>query len=515
MVVWSQERPGTTPADLDLYAQRFTLFGEVAEGWPVDGVRVCGAAGIQSGARAILTPSGAIIVAWRDERSGTGQIYAQRLEADGTVATGWPPDGLLVGAGDKRLQNVIPDGGDGAFVCWLDAPNRNGWPRPMVWLQHLSPNGVVPSWPDNGLQVGETLTQTVWCSEDGQGGVLVETYADTPRCCRVTGSGASAPGWPAERATFGSYDSQVLMPSGDGGAFIIWGAPRWDANDYGNLYAMRLAETGTPAPGWSADGLAVCDAGGRQSDPMAIGDGAGGLMIAWTDTRSGNRDVYAVRIGAAGGPAPGWPAGGAPIIAAPGDQYPTGLVPDGAGGAIIVWRDDRDALLHAQRLLRDGGIAGGWPAAGARVSASWTFVGPNAVVGDGRAGAYVAWMDAEDINGEIRNRVVVQRLDATGAVAPPGPAAGFILHGPRPNPAVGTVSLEFDLRRGAQVSATIVDLQGRPVKHLFTSQAYGAGTHPLTWDGTDAGGRRAPPGVYFARVTAGSTRRSERFVLLR
>jgi hypothetical protein len=47
------------------------------------------------------------------------------------------------------------------------------------------------------------------------------------------------------------------------------------------------------------------------------------------------------------------------------------------------------------------------------------------------------------------------------------------------------------------------------------AQAQDAGTHLLAWDGKDEGGREVRPGIYFALVTAGDSRRSERFVVIR
>ena len=42
----------------------------------------------------------------------------------------------------------------------------------------------------------------------------------------------------------------------------------------------------------------VCVAAGDQYPPAAIADGAGGTIVTWRDSRSGNFDVYAQRFDA-------------------------------------------------------------------------------------------------------------------------------------------------------------------------------------------------------------------------
>jgi len=40
------------------------------------------------------------------------------------------------------------------------------------------------------------------------------------------------------------------------------------------------------------------------------------------------------------------------------------------------------------------------------------------------------------------------------------------------------------------------------------------GEFDVAWDGRDANGRRAPPGIYFARLNAWGTGASRRFVII-
>lgn len=67
-----------------------------------------------------------------------------------------------------------------------------------------------------------------------------------------------------------------------------------------------------------------------------------------------------------------------------------------------------------------------------------------------------------------------------------------------PNPSRGPVDLAVRAPAGAEVSLTILDVRGRRVRELGTAAA--SGRAAFTWDGADARGAPAGPGVYFARA---------------
>jgi hypothetical protein len=60
----------------------------------------------------------------------------------------------------------------------------------------------------------------------------------------------------------------------------------------------------------------------------------------------------------------------------------------------------------------------------------------------------------------------------------------------------------------------VFNVMGRRVRTVVDAE-FGIGTYPLSWDGTDAGGHRAPNGIYFYRVTAPGIRQVHKVSLVR
>jgi hypothetical protein len=67
------------------------------------------------------------------------------------------------------------------------------------------------------------------------------------------------------------------------------------------LGAARTASAAWPHDP-SAGGLGVTSTGGYHASPASVSDGAGGVIVVWTDTRTGLDDIHAQRFSATGVP---------------------------------------------------------------------------------------------------------------------------------------------------------------------------------------------------------------------
>ncbi|MFX0043472.1 MAG: hypothetical protein ACFE8L_11225 [Candidatus Hodarchaeota archaeon] len=144
-----------------------------------------------------------------------------------------------------------------------------------------------------------------------------------------------------------------LISTSDGGTIIAWNDGR-NLADY-DIYAQKLDAYGNVQ--WTVDGVTVCTFSGHQSSPQLCSDGAGGAIIVWRDYRKiTDPDLYAQRIDSSG--AIVWDSNGVIICNATSSQSNFDVCSDEVGGAIVVWQDDRPSFnlfdIYAQRINQDG-----------------------------------------------------------------------------------------------------------------------------------------------------------------
>src|ERR1043165_2487322 len=105
---------------------------------PSNGAAVCVAGNSQDSFRAAPDGSGGTVVVWSDARSGSYDIYAQRLGPNGTSL--WQRNGLVVASAANEQLNptIIADGSGGWIVAWQD--RRNG--SYDIYAQRLDSSGA-------------------------------------------------------------------------------------------------------------------------------------------------------------------------------------------------------------------------------------------------------------------------------------------------------------------------------------------------------------------------------------
>jgi len=209
-----------------------------------------------------------------------------------------------------------------------------------------------------------------------------------------------------------------IISDGSSGSIIAW-----HGGAGSDIFARRLRSDGSTAPGWPTAGpLVVCGATGLQEQPVLVTDLAGGALIFWQDARNGsNYDIYGQHISASGQIAStatsNWVANGIPVSTAAGNQYLPVAIPDGVGGAIVVWQDGRRGTgnydIYAQRVDSDGNLL--WAPAGVPVCVATNNQINPAIVADGAGGAYVAW---QDYRKGSEFDIYVQHLTAEGTTFP-------------------------------------------------------------------------------------------------
>ena len=97
----------------------------------------------------------------------------------------------------------------------------------------------------------------------------------------------------------------------------------------------------------------------------------------------------------------------------------------------------------------------------------------------------------------------------------PGPVpSAVVLQDNYPNPFNPETNLIFGLPVDQRVRIQVFDTRGRLVTTLVDEYMDG-GFHPVKWNGTDARGRAAASGVYFARMESGGVTLTNSMTLVR
>lgn len=144
VAVWVEDVDPDKTIALDLRAQRLLGDGSRAAGWGPDGNVVCDAPGDQVNAR--LADGPYLVAVWEDGRSladGT-DVYALRLDENGTRAAEWPVNGVKVAGGNGRQTSPRPvsDGLSGTMIAYVDDHDFNSF-ETDVYAQIVSFGGKV------------------------------------------------------------------------------------------------------------------------------------------------------------------------------------------------------------------------------------------------------------------------------------------------------------------------------------------------------------------------------------
>ena len=194
---------------------------------------------------------------------------------------------------------------------------------------------------------------------------------------------------------------------GEGGVIIAWSDERTGPS-FADVYAQRLDSGGNPI--WTAGGVVVDSSTSIQHYVHVAEDGAQGAYIMWHDLGAAPDRVRMARLNSSGNHVWGSPIDlGTSGFDATLVNYRTPLIPDGVGGAIAVM-GNLDGKVYVQRVYPDGSLP--WGAAGVVATSSAVAQSIPTIATDGAGGAVVAWGDVRNGNADI----FAQRVDSTGTV---------------------------------------------------------------------------------------------------
>jgi hypothetical protein len=94
------------------------------------------------------------------------------------------------------------------------------------------------------------------------------------------------------------------------------------------------------------------------------------------------------------------------------------------------------------------------------------------------------------------------------------PVATTELLGNYPNPFNPETLISYNVKTDSPVTIEIYNLKGQKVKSLVEGKAK-AGSHSVSWNGTDDNGKKVTSGVYFYRMSSGKYTSSRKMILMK
>ena len=535
-------------------------FGAAVAQWTNDttsNTPVCRASGDQTYVQIASDGSGGAIFVWQDNRSGTWNIYAQRIDSSGV--TRWQNNGILVcNADNAQSPQILADGAGGAFITWFDL--RGGWPVSGIYVQRVSASGEL-QWQANGIALTDTASSYAYpmIAPDGTGGAVIawigyngETYVQ-----KINSAGESQ--WTAEGVlASGGGEVPQVVSDGAGGAILTW--YKYDASYmHTDIFAQRVSDSGKVE--WNPAPLPICEVDGYQLHPTLVPDDSGGAIIAWLDNRGSEPYVYAQRVSPDGKIR--WEANGIKV-GTHNASHRVRIMRDGAGGAITAWPDQSGGRTFAQRVSRDGELLwpgdaavsptdnGGYPrfaanaasdpvlvwegyvaldlraqhlngdgslalqVQGVAVATGSYYKSRHSFILDGRGSVIVTWEDNRGYNTDIFAQRLYLALSVTGVETWSGVPENFVLEQNYPNPFNPSTTIGFmvpdlaDQHAGAnKVRLAVCDVLGREVA-VLVDEAKAPGWYHVRFDAS-----RLSSGVYFYILTAGELTRTRTMVYVK
>jgi len=279
------------------------------------------------------------LVIWRDERSGTYDIYGTRVSQAGTVLD---PAGIPI---KKNIVSLsIAFGDTNYLVVWGDSINGDYkicGARMDTGGRVLDTLGIIISaasgvQSDPSVAFDGTNFFVVW--SDYRNGSTADIYG-----ARVSQSGfvLDTSGIPISISTNSQYGPRICFGSTD--YLVVWNDRRYGIQ-YRDIFGTRVSINGVVL---DTAGIAITTGPLIQRDPV-IAFGGTNFFVEWSDTRNGANDIYCTRVTQTGLVLD---TAGIPVSIAPNNQIMPSVIFDGVN-YFSVWGDNRidSASIYGARI---------------------------------------------------------------------------------------------------------------------------------------------------------------------
>lgn len=322
-----------------IYARKYSLAGSASSAFAV-----CADANAQNRPCLVTDQAAGAVIAWRDYRLTTPEVFAQKMNAGGTMQ--WNTNGITicataVGVNIPQICSLMEAADEGYMVGWLDV--RDGG-NDNLYVSRVKNDG--------SIDTGHFGTR---------------------------GASVSA-------STARKDDFQMANARTYNGALLVWEEGAEVSSD---IYAQLVMASGTRF--WGSSGVALSTASGKQFSPRITGLPTLSAVASWFyDVGGGDYDCYVQKLSAYG--TPEWTAGGKnidlPLIYDLAYDGSDGVYAGGIGGTL------GSPAPYAQRIDAAGNEM--WGTDGFPLSSGTAVLIDNAVqvVASENPGAIVLWHQA-------------------------------------------------------------------------------------------------------------------------
>ncbi|MFX1236947.1 MAG: hypothetical protein ACFE8P_04420, partial [Promethearchaeota archaeon] len=335
IIVWIDNRSGS----YDIYAQKMNSNG-IAQ-WTPNGNLVCNITADFDYCEVISDDFGGAIITWSENRTGNYGIYSQRINSTGHIQ--WDVNGTIVCEPNAEIDHydVINDGSGGVIVAWTD--ERLG--MPSVYVQRINSTGIAKWAGDQTLNYqSELLPYYVFLTSAENGNVIVIWYDLMHYPAEYSGTYAQKLNpegeelWGPNGTQISTYLWSWPISDGSGGALLF-------RNEGAHIYAQKINSNGNAL--WRSPGATICSYSEGINEYRAISDDNGGAFITWLNY---DRDLFVQKSNSAGKAQ--WGSKGIPIVTQLGMQVCNAAY-DGSGEIFIVWGERRydDYDIYVQRVV--------------------------------------------------------------------------------------------------------------------------------------------------------------------
>lgn len=338
-IAWQGEKIGQRYR-YDLYLQRYdTIGGSRGNNQRVNDDAESAWIGFQSIA---MAGSGNFAIVWADDRHGNSDIYFQRYDLLGVRQGNNRPALDDTASARQRFPAIAMEASGNFVIAWVDGRNDDNYD---IYFQRYDSSGGRRGSNQSVNEEAESGGQRPSIAVDGNGNFVI-VWGDSRNSSTNTdiyfqrydsfGDRRGNNQKVNDDSPLGGQAPTIAMDRG-GNFVIAWDDLRDENND---IYLQRYDASGVK----QGNNQKVNDDEGKspQNNPTIAMHSTGNFVMAWSDSREGNSDIYFQRYDSSGSRQ----GNNQKVNDAAGGvrQYPA-MAMDGSGNFMMVWDDSRNGNL--------------------------------------------------------------------------------------------------------------------------------------------------------------------------